>query len=220
MKFGEKLEKIAYTRDIDRVFSDFLTLVVCTCSIGEEEEEYMRIAKKYKREEMFLFSEELGVLIMLMDDNGNGLVDVLGGYYEENISRGTHGQFFTPFALCELMSALVQPEGGSFSDPCCGSGRLLLSSAKANRNLIFYAADIAEVCCKMTLINMCLNGLRGVVSWQNTLSLEVFQEWRVSITLGVPRISRIKPVKKIEIEPDEPIEAVIIPPKIEYRRFV
>lgn len=42
-----------------------------------------------------------------MDNGGDGLRDCLGDYFQEYISGGHIGQFFTPQNICELMASLT-----------------------------------------------------------------------------------------------------------------
>lgn len=179
--FKNCMEKIAYYKGRHTAFSDFLTFVVCALSMGKKENVYFSVAKKYNAKEMIDFSHSFAALVCEMDNNGLGLVDILGEYFQEFFYNEKLGQFFTPPSVCDLVSNIINPTDGNIADPCCGSGRFFLSSAKKNRNVLFYGADISEDCCKMTLINMCLNGLQGHVSWMNTLTLETFKEWGVRI---------------------------------------
>ena len=57
--------------------------------------------------------------------------DVLGNIYEQKVSHGHNGQFFTPQSVCDLMAQItVNEDAKSISDPACGSGRNLISAAK------------------------------------------------------------------------------------------
>jgi len=174
-KFTATFNKIAHSKSEDSVFTDFLDMVICALSLGQYEEEYLSIVRKYKREEVDLFCELLAELLIIMDNDGAGLKDCLGEFFQSHISRGKNGQFFTPESCTDLMAAMTISKGDTaktFLDPCCGSGRILLSAAKVSRSNYFYGADIDIRCVKMTAINLCLNGLQGEVSHQNSLSGE------------------------------------------------
>lgn len=181
-KFLDYLQQVGRKMGTSRVFSDFLTFAVCCLSAQEQEEEYLKTAKPYSKDEMMLFSHAFAELVQEMDNNGTGLKDCLGDYFMEFFYNKNSGQFFTPESLCDLMVQLLNPEAGKpINDPCCGSGRYFLSVAKLGVNTVYYGADIDYRCCQMTLINMCLNGLYGVVSHQNTLSLKEWNRWEVKI---------------------------------------
>lgn len=244
MKKGGKLEKYTcYLEELARVhsrsnvFEDFLVLVVCCLSMQQKEAVYLSVIKKYSREEAELFVKAFTSLVDEMDNNGQGLHDAFGDYFEEFLSNGKNGQFFTPECICDLMAhfTLAGKETGEekdkrICDPTCGSGRLLLSSAKIDRNKYFVGADIFLTCCYMTLINMCLNSMRGEVLFMNTLSNEVWRKWFVIVD-SVSKVPFIYEVEKSEmastapqeIEVDEPQEIKEIPtpiiPQIGYVKF-
>lgn len=188
--FGEHLEPIARKHGRGRVFDDFLQIVVCCLSMGRKEELYFKTIKPYSKEELNLFSQAFASLVMQMDRKP--LVDPFGDYFEEHLSNAQNGQFFTPQNICDLMASITHsPRAGEDTgkeydkrvyDPACGSGRLLLSSAKLNRNRCFVGADISYSCCLMTLINLCLNSLNGEVLHMNTLSADrCWHRWVVIV---------------------------------------
>jgi type I restriction-modification system DNA methylase subunit len=174
-EFIEVFDKIAMNRSENEIFIDFLDISICCLSGQRYEEQYLSIIKKYKKEEVELFAKLFARMVIIMEADGNGLTDCLGEFFQLRITRGRHGQFFTPQNVTDFIGAITMDEttlGKTIMDPCCGSGRMLLSAAKVNRNNLFYGADLDYRCVKMTAINMCLNGLQGEVAWMNSLSLE------------------------------------------------
>jgi type I restriction-modification system DNA methylase subunit len=98
-------------------------------------------------------------------DTGN---DVLGEFYEQNISHKGSGQFFTPWHICKFMATCTaesleeKPSDRPLRilDPSCGSGRMLLASHRVNGPMHeYYGVDIDETCVKMTALNLFLNGM-------------------------------------------------------------
>jgi hypothetical protein len=165
-----------------QVFSDFLQMVVCTLSLGAKEDRYLEVISRYDPKEINLFPEAMASLICEMDNDGMGLLDVLGTYFELEISLGHNGQFFTPQPICELIACMNPISfGQTVADPACGSGRMLLSAAKVNRNALFFGADVDADCARMTAINLCLNGLFGEVAWMDTLRNEYFSGWKITL---------------------------------------
>ena len=80
--------------------------------------------------------------------------DVLGDFFMEHLSFGRNGQFFTPEHLCDMMAMISMPaDTNHILDPACGSGRMLMASAKLHRYGKFYGADIDRTCCMMAVIN-------------------------------------------------------------------
>lgn len=243
MKKGDKLEKYTcYLEELARihsrsnVFEDFLVLVVCCLSMQQKEAVYLSVIKKYSCEEAQLFIKAFASLVDEMDNNGQGFNDAFGDYFEEFLSNGKNGQFFTPQCLCDLMAKItdkkseIKDKNLKVYDPTCGSGRLLLSSAKIDRNKYFIGADISLTCCYMTLINMCLNSMRGEVLYMDSLNDKVWRKWFVIVDYAskVPFIYEIEKCAMVttapqEIEVDEPliIEEIPIPiiPQIGYVKF-
>jgi hypothetical protein len=95
-------------------------------------------------------------------------------------------QFFTPMNVCELMTEITVLSDASddnikvMTDSCCGSGRFGIVYHDKRPYDWFFLADLDEYAVKMTIVNMLMHGMRGVVAWQNTLTQEVFGVWVVS----------------------------------------
>ncbi len=123
--------KIARTKSEENVFTDYLDMVICAISAGKYEEEYLSIVKRYKKEEVNLFCELMAEMLIVMDNQGAGLADCLGEFYQQYISNSRLQQFFTPQHISDFMAQIIMDEdttaGRIIADPCCGSGRMLLS---------------------------------------------------------------------------------------------
>jgi len=186
------MERFRHYADLRTVFNDFLTMTICAFGqnlrIGKsyDEDLYMETVGKYKNTDLrFLFPEMLGTLTLEMenrvgDSMGN---DVLGDYYEINLPNKGLSQFFTPWPICEFMASCLGIEGNKDTeplhilDPCCGSGRTLLCSAKqSGRRHCYYGIDINHICVKMTALNLFLNGVfHAEVMWGNALTNDDFR---------------------------------------------
>ncbi len=185
--------------DTRQVFEDFV--ICCAYSLAnaasynqERENEYLRIAKKYEKEEFNSFAKMFVALqIELGKDDFD---DVLGNLYEDlGLSSKHLGQFFTPIHVSDLMAKItfsaedikkeIKKDGyTSMSDPCCGSGRMLLSYLKACREndinmdkVYFEGADLSKLCCCMTYVNLSLLGASAIVYNQDTLLLDVYDSY-------------------------------------------
>lgn len=200
-KFADYIDSLSARYGRSQVFNDFLTIAVCCLSMGKQEELYFKTIKSYSRDELEILKEAFAALVFEMDNSGAGLKDILGEYFEKYFYNERLGQFFTPPSICKLMAEINPIEGKNVYDPCCGSGRIFLAAAEKNRDVIFYGGDVSETCCKMTLINMCLNGLKCRISWMNSLSMEIYKEWAVTFTI-YPRIPFIVELKE-EIQTEE-----------------
>ena len=81
--------------------------------------------------------------------------------------------------MMSLMTADTLEDGQKLVDPACGSGRMLLATAKRNRFALLYGTDLDNTCCKMALIDMLLNSLTGEIAHMNSLSNEFFTGYKV-----------------------------------------
>lgn len=230
--FCRQFEKVASRHSYDNIFSDFLTMTVCAfhpqniatrCEVPDQENEalYMGTIARYKKEETREIAKLLPILMAHQYENEYG--DLLGRFFEEYITRGHNGQFFTPETICDLMAQMTidtKATGQRFNDCACGSGRNLLAAAKIAPNNFFYGADVDANCAKMTAVNFFLNGLRGEVSWMNSLSLDWYGGWQINMNgLGIAPIRKEQSVlcghfmeKQAENEPAAP---PVLPSQIE-----
>ena len=176
--FAETLQTIGIRFGLSKVFDDFLTMAIAVCSynsatgVAHYEEEYLATIAPYKHSELrHEFPNALVYLIeemetRLKDHLGN---DVLGEFFEQHISNGRNGQFFTPFPICMMMAASLYdgkqadaPTMLSILDPTCGSGRMLLAAQRVcGSQHQYYGIDIDRVCVKMAALNMFLHGMWG-----------------------------------------------------------
>jgi hypothetical protein len=199
--FSQYMQQLAGRNSISHVFSDFLEISVCALSLRALETRYLEIVGRYEKHEVNLMADAFAALVMEMDNNGEGLRDILGDFFMEHISHGHNGQFFTPEPICEMMARMTNPvePGSRILDCACGSGRTLLAAAKVNRNASFYGADVDRNCAMICLINFCLNGMLGEVAWMNSLSNEYFGAWQIQLhpTGGVPYIVPITEAESV-----------------------
>lgn len=180
------------------IFGDFCRMVACCYAAGQREEEYLEIAKRYTRDELNQFAQAMALLVNEMQEKP--FEDCLGPYYTDIAAKSTvsaRGEFYTPQALAEVMAHLtVDPaeviEKGrpiTVSDPCSGSGGLILSFAKlfapqapdqpSHVDLIRSTlVDVNPIAADMAYINTTLWGIPAQVIWGNTLSLETHSGWR------------------------------------------
>jgi hypothetical protein len=213
--FSQLMDPLARRYGVSSVFSDFLTLLVCAFSLGQREEEYLATIRKYEKPEAYRISEALAALTIEMTGDGSGMVDVLGSYFEENISHGHNGQFFTPQNICDMMARMMNPVESlqRILDPACGSGRMLMAMAKLNRHSLFYGADNDRTCALMTVVNMTLNSMYGEVAWMNSLTNDYYAGWAIEPTIhGCPRVRQITEAQSyIHLKaPKKAVEAPVV----------
>lgn len=182
-------DKLSYGRSRENVFRDFLDVCLYYLSAGMLSEDYLRVEKLYKKDEMPLFLK----ILHIVTENSEGFIDVLGDVFMEFVSHGHNGQFFTPMLISDMMAMIngcenLTPEQ-SVCDPACGSGRTLLSAAKmcANKNKgkrpRCYGSDIDISCVKMAVINMLMNSIPGEIAWMDTLRMEHWRSYCIDLML-------------------------------------
>lgn len=170
-KLIKLFEQYSYGQNYSTAFSDLLEYFLIAFKFYETEEEQAsalnQLTSYKKKETLITLLTEIGEL-------SEGFEDPLGELYQQVISKGHHGQFFTPEPVTSALAAVMATDelhaGQTVIDPACGSGRMLLAAAKRNRHLCFLGADIDLFCCKMSLVNMLLNSLTGEIAHMDTLS--------------------------------------------------
>ena len=167
------MNSFAPTYSLRHVFEDFLTIALCAVTQipGEGksyyEDQYMETIAKYTEDEVRnKFPKMFAQLVIEMEERLASGNDVLGDYYELQFCQKGSGQFFTPWPVCQFMAHSVcgnASEEGKIQrviDPTCGSGRMLLASAKTmGWRHEYYGIDVDHTCVKMTAINLFLNGV-------------------------------------------------------------
>lgn len=193
-EFISKLSNLDRSRSVSTVFNDFLTL--SCCSLAQTvyrsdilEQKYLNIIKTYTKEQAEEFSKLLAFLVLGLEQESQ---DFLGQIYMSlNLGSQANGQYFTPYSVSKFMAEINFAEIESFqnnqlitlSEPCCGSGALIIAFAQTLRehninyqqNLFVEAIDISEMCFKMTYIQLSLLGIPAKVIQGDSLSLK-FQQ--------------------------------------------
>jgi len=174
------------------VFDDFLTASICAMACGTMETEYLEVARRYSKGEpgeraIDRFPDAFAALVAGMEKSR---ADLLGDFFEGAITHGENGQFFTPEPVADALAKLTDDGAGeTVCDPACGSGRCLLAAAKVNPARKFYGTDVDHRCAKMAALNLALNGLRGRITWGNSLSLEEHGYYAIG-EMGIPGLIR------------------------------
>lgn len=187
--FLELYDRLSYTYDRKDVFCDLLDVFLFVFSGGVYREDFDKLSKKYKKEEINIFMQ----LVQTVASHSEGYYDVLGNVFMTYVSSGHHGQIFTPIHISDFMAVITGCDtlrrGQSVYDPTCGSGRMLLSAVKASTkenplNRPFcYGSDIDLNCVKMTTINLLMNSIPGEVAWMDTLKLEHWRSYKINLIL-------------------------------------
>lgn len=193
-EFTSKLQSLDRSKRIYEVFKDFLTLSTCTLAQSfyrsdEIEQIYLETVNRYTKKQAEEFSKLLAFLVLGLEQAPQ---DFLGQVFMSlNLGSQANGQYFTPYSVCKFMAEINFTEIESFqnnqlitlSEPCCGSGALIIAFAQTLRehninyqqNLFVEAIDISEMCFKMTYIQLSLYGIPARVVQGDSLSLK-FQQ--------------------------------------------
>lgn len=166
--------------NLSTVFDDLLTLIICAMGRGTQEELYFQTIKRYDRKELDIFCRLFAELMKIynLETQDNGICDPLGDYYEclaSNYKKSNFGQFFTPFAICKIMSSFIidiDDFGKKINEPCCGSGRMVLASNQITKGNYYICQDLDPICCKMTAINLCFHKINAEIHCMDTLKMD------------------------------------------------
>jgi len=203
-------DNLQYPDVFDRLKNNKLT--------GKYEEQYMKLVEKYPENKTRekgsrpadYFANAWGSLLR---ETRQAQEDILGEIFTAKISFGEHGQFFTPSEVADLIVNVTSSgehiPGETVSDCCCGSGRLLLSHSKLNKDAFFYGVDLSSTCVKMTALNMWLFDLDADIYHGDSLAMKYFRVWKVrrggyiyesEITETSPMPSSVKKTLKAQAE--------------------
>lgn len=179
-------------------FSDFLEVASISIrnslniiNIEKYENRYKEVMRKYNDREIEIFPKILGELIISMEEEPG---DVLGELFMElELGNKWKGQFFTPFSICKLSAeiifddSIIKEKGFiTLNEPACGGGAMIIAFYQVMKNRGYNPRTQLKVICQdldvksvyMSYIQLSLLGIPAVVYHGNTLSLEMYEEWK------------------------------------------
>lgn len=197
-EFLDSFRKLTYRHRAWDIWRDFVIMFACTLSnpvdkshYNEREERYMKIIKKYNKEEQTIFPELAAQTVLALEENQEQ--DFLGSIFMElNLGNESEGQVFTPYHVCELMAEIalgndvvreVNEQGYiTIHDPCCGAGATLIAGVHAARKqlekenlnyqnyVLVTAQDIDEIVALMCYIQLSLLGVAAYIKVGNAFT--------------------------------------------------
>lgn len=201
-EFLEIFRKLTYNHRTWDIWRDLIVMYACALSnpfdkgnYGERENRYMKIIKKYPKEEQSMFPELVAFITMALEENPEQ--DFLGKLYMRlNLGDKSRDQFFTPYHVCQLMADIavgdvsqeIEEKGYiSINDPCCGAGATLIAGIHSVRkqlekhnpplnyqnHVLVVAQDIDETVALMCYIQLSLLGVAGYIKVGNSLTKPV-----------------------------------------------
>jgi type I restriction enzyme M protein len=115
-----------------------------------------------------------------------GHIDIIGDVYEYLIARFAAtagkkaGEFYTPAEVSETLARLVAPKRGDrICDPACGSGALLIRTAKqvGSDDFALYGQEMNGSTWALCKMNMFLHGMDSShIEWEDTIRHPQFVE--------------------------------------------
>ena len=154
----------------------------------KREQMYKDIAHKYTKEEMQVFPQIFGEIIAQLEADSEQ--DLLGDLYMHlDLGSHWHGQFFTPYHVCEMIAQTQFPadipldavKPVSCSDCACGGGALLIAAGHTyckrvlnagldGRDYIsLYAQDLSQVSAMMCYVQLSLLGFSAKIKIGDSL---------------------------------------------------
>lgn len=177
--FNSLFFEFEYKHDLNRVFDDLLTVVICAMARGTQEPLYLETIAKYNRKELEAFCKLFAQLVTIyhQDTTANTWSDPLGTYYEcltGNYKKSNFGQFFTPVSICNMMAQFIIDDdfGKTINEPCSGSGRMILAANQITKGNYYVCEDLDPMCCKMTAINLCFHEIRAEIHCHDALLMD------------------------------------------------
>jgi type I restriction enzyme M protein len=180
----KEFERFAYGQSLHTAFVDILDWTLLPFRKFDDAESQNTALEKYQTHPNV---QKLVTLVTIIGDLSENFCDPLGELYQQVISNGHNGQYWSPEHLCKMTAKMTLGDnarpGQTVLDPACGSGRMLLAAAKINRYLLLNGADLDITCCKMALLNMLFNSLTGEIAHMNSLSNAFYTSYKFTITL-------------------------------------
>jgi type I restriction-modification system DNA methylase subunit len=183
--FLQVLETIDKSKRPYQIFFDWLIMASAALYSWMKDEavekEYQNIAKQYSKKQLLKFSELLATTVNALTNEPS---DFLGAILMElKAENKRKGQYFTPQDVSNLISEITIDNIEDYEkiitiqDPCCGSGRMLISVANTlknknfnyQKNAYFVAQDIDIECCYMAFIQLSFLGMPSCVICCNSL---------------------------------------------------
>lgn len=177
-----------------QVWQDLMTMMACSISNQVDKTPKRWNAREKEFEQcrqrlggIDLPAKFLALVVEALEKNPDQ--DLLGSLYMRlELGSHWHGQFFTPYNLCNCMADLsiddkvhqkLKDDGWiSICDPACGAGATLVAAANVlhhrgvnyQQNVLFVGQDIDRVVGMMCYIQLSLLGCPGYICIASTIS--------------------------------------------------
>ena len=180
---------------LSQAFSRFLDTAIALNSDNDDPMYLRNILIDYSNEDRYLFMETYYSLLAEMLANGSGLRDVLGEFLKLHIGSPVpiHNQKYY-----DMLPGLIhcKEPATRVMDYGCNTGRRFLAAAKFNRNLRFYGTDSYLPFVRISLLNLCINGLYGEIAYSSAFNASLLSIWSVDLNYKGKPIIREIPYEK------------------------
>lgn len=204
------IQRLSHRHSVWHVFADFCEMSALAIANAVDwpqrdarEAEYLRLVKRYTKEEMAEFPAMYGALVEAMEPGAADDLaaypsgrDVLGGVFHElELHNHWTGQYFTPYSVARMMAemtvhdattAIIAERGYvTAQEPACGSGVMVIALADAlaarkinyQQSLHVTAVDVDIKCVHMAYVQFSLLHIPAVIVHGNSLTLEEHSHW-------------------------------------------
>ena len=189
------VRELGQSRQTWQVWTDLMDAIACALSnatdpdkdrVAEREKEYAECIKRLGGD-VDIVARAYATIVVGLEENPDQ--DFLGQLYMElELGSHWHGQFFTPYSICQMMAqttmdeelvkAHVSEHGYiTVNDPACGAGATLVAAINRLNRLgigqgryLVTGNDIDRVAAQMCYIQLSTLGAAGWVAITNTLS--------------------------------------------------
>ena len=189
------VRELGQSRQTWQVWADLMDAIACALSntadpdrerVAEREKEYAECIKRLGGD-VSIVAKAYATIVVALEENPDQ--DLLGQLYMElELGSHWHGQFFTPYSICQMMTqttmdeelvkAQVSDRGYiTVNDPACGAGATLVAAINRLNRLgigqgryLVSGNDIDRVAAQMCYIQLSTLGAAGWVAITNTLS--------------------------------------------------
>lgn len=189
------VRELGQSRQTWQVWADLMDAIACALSnaadpdkerVAEREKEYAECIKRLGGD-VDIVARAYATIVVGLEENPDQ--DFLGQLYMElELGSHWHGQFFTPYSICQMMAqttmdeelvkAQVSEHGYiTVNDPACGAGATLVAAINRLNRLgigqgryLVTGNDIDRVAAQMCYIQLSTLGAAGWVAITNTLS--------------------------------------------------
>lgn len=189
------VRELGQSRQTWQVWADLMDAIACALSntadpdrerVAEREKEYAECIKRLGGD-VSIVARAYATIVVALEENPDQ--DLLGQLYMElELGSHWHGQFFTPYDICQMMTQTTMDEELvkaqvsdcgyiTVNDPACGAGATLVAAINRLNRLgigqgryLVSGNDIDRVAAQMCYIQLSTLGAAGWVAITNTLS--------------------------------------------------